>query len=104
MKINEMKKTYVHWDLVRFITEDKIENSCMALAEYGSDTIYDLMVYLFKNDNKWLVLVYKSEEADDFDSFDFDSFDDAHEFVETLSWKHPEYKTRPFKKINRIKE
>lgn len=99
MKIDEMKKLYVHWDLVRFVTEDKVDNNCMALAHYQSDVVYDLMVYLFKENDKWFVYIYESEERDKCDTYDFDDFEDARDFIDYLPYKHPEYKERPFKKV-----
>lgn len=100
MNISEMKKLYVHWDLVRFMTEDKLDNDCMTLAYYGKNNeIYDLMVYLFKENDKWFVLVYESEESNNYDTYDFDNFEDARDFVDYLPYNHPEYKERPFKKV-----
>lgn len=62
--------------------------------------MYDLMIYLYKEGDKYLVDIYKSEDENDFDRFSFDDFEKARDFIDTLYYKHPEYKERPFVKIN----
>lgn len=94
------KKIYCHWDIIRFLEEEKVSNDCITLEHIEGETHYDLMVYLYKEGDKYLVDVYKSENENDFDRFSFDDFREARDFVYYLPYKHPEYKERPFVKIN----
>lgn len=95
----ELKKLYCHWDLYRFLKEDDAIDNCICLAHNINGVYYDLRVYLWKEQDKYIVRIYKTENDDDFDEFNFDNFENAHEFVDTLSWKHPEYKERPFVEV-----
>lgn len=98
--MNDKEKVYVHWDAFRFLEEKHLEeNGCIVLADTIHGEYYDLMVYLFKENEKYIVRVYKSDEEDDFDKFDFDNFYDAKDFVDNLAYEHPEYKERPYKAI-----
>lgn len=85
-------------------------------------TIYDqveLMLFLGKDDNNsdYEVRVYKSkptdkyipnkcdnvkhyEENDEFDTFIFEQFYDARQFLYTLYDRHTEYRVRPAQPIN----
>lgn len=95
-----MDKTYCHWDIIRFLKEDQVSDNCIALEYVEGETHYDLMVYLYKEGDKYLVDVYKSKDKNDFDRFSFDNFREARDFMCYLPYKHPEYKERPFVKID----
>lgn len=98
--MDNKEKTYAHWDIFRFLKEEHLEeNGCIALSDTRNGKNYDLMVYLFKENEKYIVRVYKSDEENDFDKFEFDYFYDAKEFVDNLAYEHPEYKERPYKVI-----
>lgn len=95
------EKIYCHWDIVRFLKEEQIpDNCCVALEHVEGESEYDLMIYLYKEGDKYLVDVYKSEDENDFDRFPFDDFVKARVFVDNLPYKHPEHRGRPFVKIN----
>ena len=96
----DKEKIYCHWDIIRFLKEEQVSNKCIALEHVGGKVHYDLMVYLYKEGEKYLVDIYKSEDENDFDRFLFDDFREVRDFVDYLPYKHPEYKERPFVKIN----
>lgn len=94
------EKIYCHWDIIRFLKEDQVSDKCIALGHVEGEILYALMIYLYKEGDKYLVDIYKSEDENDFDRFSFDDFEKARDFIDTLPHKHPEYKERPFAKIN----
>jgi len=121
------KKIYCHWDLVRFITEDHLKKDgsfrtmsvTHTIQKKNKETVsYEMMIFLGKSDsgNEYEVRVYKSkpddkyvpkeqdkvkryEENDEFATFYFNDFEKAHEFVDCLDYRHPEYKARPMEVI-----
>lgn len=112
-------KVYCHWDLIRFIGKDHLVRQ-----EDGADltlSIIDrekdeLMIFLEKNAPDYEVRVYKDspdnkyiphkedkvkhyEENDEYATFFFDTYGKAHDFVDSLPYRHSEYRDRPAQKI-----
>ena len=114
-------KLYCHWDYVRFVAEKHMKDDTgrqVTLSVTKGDTL-ELMIFLEKadNDTDYEVRVYKAEttdkyvshehdrvksyeENDEYATFIFEKFEYAHEFVDCLSYRHPEYKGRPIRKIS----
>ena len=107
-----------HWDLVRFVVEEhlqKYDDSLFTLS-VSDGSRFEYMIFLGKpsKDSDYEVCVYKSTPEDtyiphendnilryisgkEFDSFFFDTFIKARNFVEFLRNNHPEYEKRPMK-------
>lgn len=114
MKFDDV--VYCHEDLVRFIKEDflidKSKNKEMMTVSV-TDGKKEYMIFLGKSsDDEYEVRVVKCEkngnyvpndsdeilryeENDKVVKFYFDSFDKAHSFIDSLSYKHTEYIDRP---------
>ena len=114
------KKLFCHWDLVRFVTEENLkqeDGTFLTLSVIDGDKV-ELMIFLGKDDSTsdYEVMVYKSkpndkyvpheydevkrfEENDEYATFFFEKFDQAHDFTDMLGYAHPEYKERPCRKI-----
>lgn len=90
---------WCHWDIIKFLNEkDLDENEIIGVADYrktknGRNAIVDFMIYIKHTDNKFEVDIFTSDT--DKDNYKFDDFFDMIEFVDNLSWEHPEYKERP---------
>lgn len=117
-------KVFCHWDFVRFVNETSLmHNGIFMTLSVTNNARAELMIFLGKADNNsdYEVRVYKSEptdkyvpneydnvkhyeENDDYATFIFEAFGDAHDFVDTLSYRHTEYKVRPIKPINTRKD
>ena len=117
-------KVFCHWDIVRFIKEENLlKNGVFRTLSVTEGNSAELMIFLGKadNDSDYEVRVYKNtptdkyvpnecdnvkryEENDDYATFIFEQFDDAHEFVDTLSYRHNEYRVRPITSIASKKE
>lgn len=116
------EKIFCHWDLVRFITEEKLKKedgtlqtlsvSCgnelelmIFLGKDDTDSCYEVRVYKSSPDDKYFPCeddeVIRYEENDEYATFFFEEYDDANGFVEMLAYVHPEYKKRPAKKIEK---
>lgn len=113
-------KMFCHWDLLRFISEkhlqqddgtfrtlsvtdgDKLE-FMIFLGKDDTNSCYEVRVYKNKPGNKYVPNEYdkisRYEENDEYATFFFDKYDDAQDFISMLGYLHPEYKTRPVKKI-----
>ena len=113
-------KLFCHWDLVRFVSEEHLkqdDGTFLTLSVTDGDKL-ELMIFLSKDDSNsgYEVKVYKSEpsdkyvpnecdnvkryeENDEYATFFFDKYEQAHSFVDSISYMHPEYKTRPVKEI-----
>ncbi len=114
------KKLFCHWDLVRFITTGHLiqeDGTFLTLSITEGDKI-ELMIFLGKDDSTsdYEVRVYKSkptdkyipneydevkrfEENDEYASFFFDEYSYALDFADSIGYMHPEYTTRPVRKI-----
>ena len=97
--MNFNKVAYCHWDIFRFFEEEHLVKDNVVSIIDGKDI--ELMIFLGKkeDDKGYNVRVYTTET--EFDPFDFDDFETAHKFVDSLSYEHPEYKIRPARKINK---
>ena len=97
----------VHWDLVRFLKAEQAELDTRVIAEItygkkkedGSETVVDLMMYLYKLDDVIVVQVYTDD--DKFDVFECPASEagEAIAFLDSLSYTHPEYKARPMREL-----
>lgn len=102
--LENIKILWCHWDLFRFFTEEHLNNGIVGLCSYETmkDTkkqvILDYRIYMYKENDKFIVDVYKDE--DNKDSFQFNTYNDAHEFMDTLDCIHPEYLERPARIID----
>ena len=107
------KKLFCHWDLVRFVSESHLvgkDGTIFTLSVTEGKDI-ELMIFLEKDEksSNYEVRVYKSkptdiyiendmdkvlryEETDEYDTFFFEKFEDAHFFVDMLGYIHKEYK------------
>jgi hypothetical protein len=100
----DKQKVYCHWDLIRFISEEALEKYCVSVEDVMGKSHFELMIYLYKDGKKYTIQIHKSEKEKDFDLYTFDSLDDLKDFFESLFYKHPEYKERPYVKIEIQKE
>ena len=114
-------KAYCHWDLIRFIKEsDLIQDGKFMTLSVTDGTQYELMLFLGKDDTGkfFEVRVDKTEpsqvyvkseqdkvlfydENDEYATFQFENYEDALEFLDTISYRHDEYTTRPMKEIKK---
>lgn len=114
-------KLYCHFDYVRFVGERHMkddEGKKQTLSVTQGDTM-EMMIFLEKadNDTDYEVRIYKTEttdkyvphkcdnvksyeENDEYATFIFEKFEYAHEFVDSIPYRHPEYKVRPMCKIS----
>lgn len=113
-------KIYCHWDLVRFLSEEhqikedgtfltlsvidgKTTELMIFLGKNDSNSCYEVRVYKYKADDKYIPNehdhVKSYEENDEYATFLFDEYEDAHEFVDNLGYMHSEYKARPVREI-----
>ena len=117
-----MQVIYCDWSLVRFISEEHLQNEDREFMKL-SVTMYgdvELMIFLEKSesDSDYKVKVYKArpsdkyvpkendnishyEENDEYITFFFKKLDDACDFLDNLGYAHPEYKERPVRKIGK---
>lgn len=117
------KIVYCHWDLVRFVTEENLKSydSGPMTISVTDSTKKELMIFLGKNDTSdgYEVRVHKCKEngqyvpsdfdrvheyvaGKDFDTFFFDEYELARDFVDTLPYHHKEYQVRPVRTIGKI--
>ena len=115
------KKLFCHWDLVRFVSEEHLQqdDGTLLTLSVAEGEKLELMIFLGKDDSNsgYEVRVYKNEpgdkyipneddkvsryeENDEYATFFFDEYEDAHRFTYLLGYLHPEYKKRPVKKIS----
>lgn len=114
-------KLFCFWDLVRFVTEKQLkqdDRTFLTLSVTDGDKL-EFMIFLGKDDSDsgYEVRVYKSEpsdkyepnnhdnvkryeENDEYATFFFDEYEQARNFTYLIGYMHPEYKTRPVKKID----
>lgn len=111
-------KLFCHWDLVRFVSKEhlKQDNGTFLTLSVTDGGKLELMIFLGKGDFDYEVRVYKSkpsdkyvpnnhdnvkryEENDEYATFFFDEYEQANNFTDLIGYMHPEYKTRPVKKI-----
>ncbi len=116
--MKNVKKVYCNWDLIRFVSEEVLmqEDGTFLTLSVIKDETTELMIFLGKNDSEYEVMVYKANENDkyvphEFDNvksyseneqyatFFFEEYEQAHEFINNLSYIHKEYKIRPTRKI-----
>lgn len=116
------KKLFCHWDLVRFVSEGKLNQGDGTFLTLSVTDGYnlELMIFLGKDDSNsgYEVRVYKSEpsdkyvpneydnikryeENDDYATFFFDEYEKAHDFTVLIGYMHPEYRKRPVQKISK---
>lgn len=113
-------KLFCHWDLVRFVSEEQLkqdDGTFLTLSVTDGDKL-EFMIFLGKDDSNsgYEVRVYKREpsdkyvpneydnvkcyeENDEYATFFFDEYEQAHSFADLISYIHPEYKKRPVKEI-----
>ena len=113
-------KLFCHWDLVRFVTKKHLQGSdgTFLTLSVTDDKKFEFMIFLGKDDSNtyYEVRVHKSdpndkyvqnvndnviryEENDEYATFFFKNFTDAHDFVAMLGYRHSEYRKRPVRKI-----
>jgi hypothetical protein len=114
-------KLFCHRDLVRFVTEKHLkqdDGTFLTLSVTDGNKL-EFMIFLGKDDSNscYEVRVYKSEpsdkyvpneydnvsryeENDEYATFFFDKYEDAHSFTQMVGYVHPEYKKRPVREIN----
>ena len=116
------KKLFCHWDLVRFVQEERLKEEdetfwTLSVTDGGK---IELMIFLGKDDSTsdYEVRVYKDkptdkyvpkenddlknfEEKDEYATFFFEKYEQARYFVEMLSYVHPEYRNRPVREIGK---
>lgn len=113
-------KLFCHWDFVRFVSEEhlKQDNGTFLTLSVTDGGKLELMIFLGKDDSDsgYEVRVYKSEpsdkyvpnnydnvkryeENDEYATFFFDEYEQAHNFTDLIGYMHPEYQKRPVKKI-----
>lgn len=113
------RKLYCHWDLVRFVPEQRLlGDNGYTLSVTDSDE-YELMIFLGLIDNNqgYEVRVYKNnpkdkytphrydnnvvryEENEEYITFFFNNYEAARDFTYMIGYIHPEYKVRPARKI-----
>ena len=111
-------KVLCHLDLLRFISEKhlKQDDGTFLTLSVTDENKLELMIFLGKDDSNscYEVRVYKSdpsnkyvpnendnvtryEENDEYATFFFDKYENAHRFTNMLGCLHPEYKERPGK-------
>lgn len=115
------KKLFCHWDLVRFVLKthlQKEDGTFLTLSVTEGDK-FELMIFLGKDDSNsgYEVRIYKNEpsdtyvphkydnmsryeENDEYATFFFENYEDAHRFAQMVGYWHPEFKKRPIKKIS----
>ena len=116
------KKLLCHWDMVRFISENCLkqnDGTFLTLSVTGNG--YEYMIFLGKDDSNscYEVRIYKNkltdkyvphpldkvsryEENDEYATFFFDNYENAHSFTDMIQYFHSEYRIRPVREI--IKE
>lgn len=112
---------YCHWDLVRFVTEEKlIRDGIFKTLSVTANDVLELRMYLGKNEQDGLfeVRIYKTtpkqvyakngrdqvlfyDENDEYATFQFEDFEDARDFLSSISDRHPEYRYRPMRRLPR---
>lgn len=113
------RKVYCHWDLVRFVKEDLLKNDDGTLMTLSvtDGAEHEIMLFLGKDDSssQFEVRIYRCSanqkyiphqsdhvlsfvKGKEYDTFFFENFNDAIDFLDTLSYRHEEYQMRPFKK------
>ena len=118
--MQEKKKLFCHWDLVRFVSEKHLQKDdgtfltlsvtdgnkwefMIFLGRDDSNSCYEVRVYKSESGDKYVPNEYdkvnRYEENDEYATFFFDKYKDAHSFVEMLGYLHPEYKKRPVREI-----
>ena len=119
--MNLSNKVLVDYDSIGFITEDAlIKNDVFRTLSVTCDSHkFELMIFLGKTDDNMLyeVRVYKEEpsqgyvihdrdrivfycENDEYATFRFNTYDEAKEFITSLTYRHPEYHSRPKRKVS----
>lgn len=113
------KKIFCHWDLVRFVSKENLKQEdgtfltlsvtngkleyMMFLGKSDSDSEYEVRIYKSKPNDKYIPNehdnVKRYEENDEFVTFYFDEYEDAHEFIDWIPYNHCEYKVRPSRPI-----
>ena len=114
------KKLFCHWDHVRFVTEEHLKQEdgtfltlsvtngneleyMIFLGKDDSTSEYEVRVYKCKSTDKYVPHKYddvkRFEENDEYDSFFFDEYENAHDFADWIGYRHPEYKARPVREI-----
>lgn len=114
-------KLFCHWDAVRFVSEKNLEKSdgTFFTLSVTIQNKLELMIFLGRDEETnscYEVKIYKSkpndkyipnkddevkgwEENDEYATFSFEEYEQARNFVETLPYRHPEYRARPFREI-----
>ena len=114
------KKFYCYWDMVRLVPEEylkKPDGSFLTLS-VTDGSITEYMVFLGKDEDssEYEVRIYKSNpndkyvpsnadnvkryvENDEFTSFYFDNYHDAHYFTYMFGFIHKEFAVRPIRTI-----
>lgn len=108
MNFDKLEKNMIiwfHWDLFRFISDDDLDGRAIGICEFnklkesGKECIVDYRMYLYKENNEYIVLIYTSDK--DYDKFTFKNFNSAYVFLDNLPYKHPQYKERPMRILDK---
>lgn len=110
---------YCRWELLRFVIENKlVRGNVFRTLSVTANDVLELRMYLGKTDDGrfYEVRIYKTEpgqvyihhvsdmilfytENDEYATFQFEDFDDALDFLNMISIRHPEYRTRPMRRL-----
>ena len=114
------KKLFCHWDLVRFVSEKHLQKDdgtfltlsvtegkklelMIFLGKDDSNSCYEVMVYKNEPGDKYVPNEYdkisRYEENDEYATFFFDKYKDAHGFIQMVGYLHSEYQKRPVREI-----
>lgn len=98
---------WCHWDLIRFLSEDNVnfETDIVGLCDYRTrkdtkeEVMVDLRVFYYKENDKYILRIYKDDET--FDIMSFDTSAEGFRVFEMLPYNYPEYAVRPFKIVEK---
>jgi len=97
---------WCHWDLIRFLTEDKCDMNTSIIAECsyeelkdGTPVYLDYRIYLYKEDNKYIVQVYVDHY--NYNRYEYNTFDEAINFMDDMPYTHKELSKRPMRIVNK---
>ena len=115
------EKLYWSWNRINDLTEkdlQKDDGSFLTLS-VTSSCLQEIMIFLSKvpGVSEYEVQIYKAkpgfvfapnaydefvryEESENFDTFFFEKFEKAREFIDIIPSDYPEYRARPYRLIN----
>lgn len=105
-KLNSIDIIWCHWDLLRFLSADKVDlnkyivavGHKSSLKDSNDEVIIDYRIYLYKESDKFIIQVYISDT--EYDILEYVNVDEALENLDMLPYNFPKYKTRPMRVLN----